>query len=108
MDTAYGREFSHSRKIAENLVQETLRFRYLKFLMSIAENPMTQMEIPSADGSCTKAQAVKWGMEPRKVKYGRHLEDHPRTCKFLATMVGLFPLPNGGFMAYKWRLLTTY
>ena len=44
-------------KIAENLVQETLHFRYLKFLMSIAENPMTQMEIPSADGSCTKAQA---------------------------------------------------
>ena len=43
-----------------------------------------------------------------------YLEDHPRTCKWLRTMVivspltGVIPLINGLFMAYKWRLLTTY
>ena len=43
-----------------------------------------------------------------------HLEDHPRTCKWLTTMVSkspkdrVIPLINGLFMAYKWRLLTTY
>ena len=44
---------------------------------------------------------------------GHYLEDHPRTCKWLITMVivsprtGVVPLPNG-FMAYKPGLLTTY
>jgi len=42
------------------------------------------------------------------------LEDHPMTCKWLIPMVivgplnMVNPLPNGRFMAYKWRLLTTY
>ena len=43
-----------------------------------------------------------------------HLEDHPRTCKWLVTMVivsplsRVIPLINGLSMAYKWELLTTY
>ena len=43
-----------------------------------------------------------------------YLEDHPRTCKWLITMVivsplsRVVPLTNGLFMAYKWWLLTTY
>ena len=42
------------------------------------------------------------------------LEDHPRTCKWLITMVSkspkdrVVPLINGLFMAYKWGLLSTY
>ena len=38
-----------------------------------------------------------------------YLEDHPRTCKWLITIVYkspkdqvVGPLPNGCFMAYKW------
>ena len=46
----------------------------------------------------------------------RYLEDHPRTCKWLATMVIVFvhlgilgPLPNGLCMANKMGvILTTY
>ena len=45
----------------------------------------------------------------------RYLEDHPRTCKWLITMVDkspkdrvVGPLANGRFMACKWGLLTTY
>ena len=43
-----------------------------------------------------------------------YLEDHPRTCKWLITLVSkppkdrVVPLTNGLFMAYKWGLLTTY
>ena len=43
-----------------------------------------------------------------------YLEDHPRTCKWLISMVSFRPLsrvgslPNGRFMADKWGLLTTY
>ena len=40
---------------------------------------------------------------------GLYLEDHPRTCKWVITMVivsplriGLFPFQIGRFMAYKW------
>ena len=46
--------------------------------------------------------------------YDHYLEDHPRTCKWLITMVIVSPLsavvslPNGRFMACKWCLLTTY
>ena len=48
----------------------------------------------------------------------RYLEDHPRTCKWLISMVHgdckspkdrVVPLPNGLFMACKWGvILTTY
>ena len=37
-----------------------------------------------------------------------YLEDHPRTCKWLISMViisplaGVLPFPNGHSMAYKW------
>ena len=43
-----------------------------------------------------------------------YLEDHPRTRKWLITMVivsplnGVIALINGLFMAYKWGLITTY
>ena len=43
-----------------------------------------------------------------------YLEDHPRTGKWLISMVivsalsGFVPLTNGRFMAYKWGFLTTY
>ena len=46
--------------------------------------------------------------------HGTCLEDHPRTCKWLVTMVivsplnVVIPLTNGFSMAYKWGLLTTY
>ena len=42
------------------------------------------------------------------------MEDHPRTCKWLITMVivgplsRVIPLPNGRFMAYKWGVITSY
>ena len=44
---------------------------------------------------------------------GIYLEDHPKTCKWLITMISkslsrIVPLPNGLFMAYKSGLLTTY
>ena len=45
---------------------------------------------------------------------GHYLEDHPRTRKWLITMVivsplnGVIPLPHGLMLAYKQGLLTTY
>ena len=41
MDTAYVREVSPAPKIANNKVQETLHFRYLKFLVIMAGHPKT-------------------------------------------------------------------
>ena len=43
-----------------------------------------------------------------------YLEDHPRPCKWLITMVivspltGVIPLPNDLFMVYKWGLRPNY
>ena len=54
---------------------------------------------------------MKMDVEPKLAGY---LEDHPRTGKWLITMVivsplsRVVPLTNGRFMAYKWGLLTTY
>ena len=48
------------------------------------------------------------------VHFGHFLEDHPRTCKWLITMVSfrplsrvVGPLPNGLFMAYKRGVILT-
>ena len=54
----------------------------------------------------------EWNV-PSQNGLGNYLEDHPRTCKWLITMVNkspkdrVVPLPNGLFMAYIWGVILT-
>ena len=92
---------------------------------SILNSPQTPGSRLSASVCVAKGKAAShsWVAEAKAEGSQRswgtsrqsYLQDHPGTCKSLATMdsksprpgvVG--PLPNGLFRAYKWGLLTTY